>query len=67
MDFLKCLCLVAVVLGLAKYVEQNSEANDANRSTVLIRKEPVVLDVLYVNVAIFNQAFIDGVSGTHWM
>ena len=63
LEFLKPMFLVAVVLILLKSNASALDARVAKISTEFIKKELVLVVVLYPNVAMFSQAFIEGVSG----
>ena len=63
LEFLKAMFLVAVVLRLVKSIASALDARVAKISTEFIKKELVFVVMLYPNVAIFSQAFIEGVSG----
>ena len=60
LEFLKLIFFAAVVF---RRVESTFDAKVAKISTEFIKNELVFVVVLYPNVAIFNQAFIEGVSG----
>ena len=63
LEFLKAMFLVAVVLRLVKSIASALDARVAKIPTEFIKKELVFVVVLYPNVALFSQAFIEGVSG----